>query len=195
MKKGQILNESILCLFGKISWGDLWVFVFTLGIGEMVITGDIFMTAENLFFYVPENMILFVLALCIGGIIGGIGWACMMKDDSAGKDSPWASKYIASMIVTIIIAPLVTNVLLSAIVQEYYPDMIDVTYCFLLILATFAIARFVLLTFNKGLKKMFGQLKSDIGDVKDGISEIKGSVSESTDTSVVLATVTNEFKE
>lgn len=172
--KGQILSEAFLVLFGRASWCDLWKFIFILGFGELILSGKITMIE---FFYIPENIVLFVVCMAIGGLIGALTWACMMKDDSeTGKTAAWDGKYIASTLATAIIAPLITNVLYGMVMQAAgWADMFPSDgYCFVLILATFAIARFVLLALNKGLKKTFAQLKSDVDAVNEGVQTVTG---------------------
>jgi len=170
VNKGSIVKEGIGVLTGQVSFSQLVMWIFSTAIFEILfVTG-----VENMFelFYIPENMIGFTIAMVIGGLLGALGWACMMKAEF-GKDEPWKMKYVASMFVTMVIAPIVTSLILGAIFQKFYPDVNDVFYDFALIICTFAIARYVLLFFNVGLKATVRMLKGDVKTAKDTVGDVK----------------------
>lgn len=171
VSKGMVIQESVGVLAGKVSFSQLVLWIFsTLGFEILFIKGVETMEIE--FFFIPENMILFTIAMAVGGVLGALGWGAMMKAEN-GADEPWKMKYVASMFVTMVLAPIVTNLVLGAIAQEYYPEMNDLTYCMFLILGTFAVARYTLLFFNEGLKKTVRMLKSNIKTTQEAVEEIK----------------------
>ena len=170
VSKGSIVKEGIGVLTGQISYSQLVMWIFSTAIFEILfVTG-----VENMIelFYIPENMVGFTIAMVIGGLLGALGWACMMKAEY-GKDEPWKMKYVASMFVTMVIAPIVTSLILGAIVQKFYPDINDVFYDFLIVICAFAVARYVLLFFNEGLKKTVRMLKGDVKTAQEAVEELK----------------------
>ena len=170
MNKGSMVKEAVGVVTGRIGFSQLVMWIFSTAVFDILfITG-----VENMIelFYIPENMIGFTIAMVIGGLIGALGWACMMKADG-GKDEPWKMKYVASMFVTMIIAPVITELILGAIIQKFYPDVNDIFFDLALILCTFAVARYVLLFFNEGLKKTVRMLKSNVKDAQEAVAELQ----------------------
>ena len=170
MNKGSVVREGIGVLTRRVSYSQLVMWIFSTAVFDILfITG-----VENMIdlFYIPDNMIGFTIALVIGGLIGALGWACIMKDES-GADEPWKMKYVASMFITMIIAPVITELILGAIVQKFYPDVNDLFFDFALILCTFAVARYTLLFFNEGLKKTVRMLKGDMQTAQEAAGEVQ----------------------
>jgi len=170
VNKGGIVKESVGVLLGKVSFSHLVIwFLSTLGFDVLFVEGV--NTMQELFF-IPENMILFTIAMAVGGLIGALGWACLMKAES-GADEPWKMKYVASMFATMFIAPMLAELLFGAIVQKYYPDINELIFNLALILVAFALARYVLLFFNEGLKKTVRMLKGDVKTAQEAAEEVK----------------------
>lgn len=179
MKKGQVVIEAILVLTGRVEWCQLVLFLYSWAFGDLILSNKVF--SMDLF-YIPTNaMILFVISMAIGGLVGAIGWACIMKAESNGKSDTWATKYLASTALTIFAAPILTSILLGWACQTWFADIDSGIYCLVLIISTFAIAKYVLLFFNVGVKDALAMLKSDVSDAANGVADVKQTVEESKD--------------
>lgn len=174
MNKGSMAKLGIQVILGRVSWSHLVLCVLSgIGLDLLLVKG-----VRNMdLFFIPESMLIWTICMAIGGLLGGLGWACMMKAEG-GADEAWKGKYVMSMLVTMILAPVVANVALGAIVMEYYPNINDMTYGFFLIIVTFAFARYILLFFNIGLKDTVRQLSGNIKDAAEAAKEIQTTVDE-----------------
>ena len=177
MNKGSMVTLGFQVLLGRMEWSRLVLCVLSGAVLDILLIKGV---REMDFFFIPESMIIWTIAMAVGGLVGALGWACMMKNEFGG-DEAWKGKYVASMFVTMILAPLVTNVLLGFAVQEWCPDMTDLTYAVFLIIATFALARYTLLFFNIGLKATVRQLTGNIKDAAEAAKEVQAVVKDVTE--------------
>jgi uncharacterized membrane protein YbjE (DUF340 family) len=169
-----LVPTAILVVCGRVEWGSLILFLLAFALGDAIITQKVF--EMDVLYYPADALILFVIAMAIGGIVSAIGWACIKKDASSHAGEAWKGKYIASMMMTMIVSPLLSAVLLGWACQEWFMDIDSTIYCILLILVTFALSKYVLEFFNEGLKSTLAMLKGDIKDAKDGAAAIQDVV-------------------
>lgn len=167
--RSLLIVEAVLVLCGRVEWGSLITFLLMFSLGDAILRQEVF---KMEFFYIPaDSMVLFVIALVIGGIVAGLGWACIRKAESSHANDFWAGKYIASMLMTMVAAPLLSAILLGWACQQWFPDINDLTYCIILVLVIFALAKYVLVFFNEGLKDTWAMIKGDAKDVKEIANE------------------------
>jgi len=174
MNKSGVAVFGLQVVMGRVSWSRLVLWVLSGAVLDLLLIKGV----RNMdFFFIPESMIIWTIAMAVGGLLGALGWACMMKAE-AGADEAWKGKYIASMFATMIVAPIIANLALGFVVQEWCPDITDLTYAMFLILASFALARYTLLFFNIGLKATVRQLTGNIKDAAEAAKDVQQTVDE-----------------
>lgn len=113
-------------------------------------------------------MVLVAFAI-IGPLVAGL----YFKNESKHADEDWSRRYIATLIADVVLSPLVSLIVLSLVVQAWFPDIDPVSYIVLLPLVQLFFAFYTLKGLNQGFKAMIEQLIHDGKDVQEGIEMLQ----------------------
>lgn len=158
--RGSVAIECVKLLFGKSDPVG-----FLISISVILVTNPlIIMELKDMdFFFIPEGTIIPMIAvMAVFGIFSSIAWAGRFKYIHA-KDENWKGKYIASMFLNMIIAPLVANILLSILVQTQTAIVFNpASYLFMLVIAIIVVSALDLLVLNYGPKYVWASFKKNV---------------------------------
>lgn len=170
-KSSGLVYEGVMVLLGRETPGRFVVSVLCIFFGDLVLTREVLIMEP---IYIPDGMLLpVILVLAIMAIAGPVLSAFFLKNQSKGKLEDWSSRYVATMIMDMIITPSLGLIVMSLIIQQWIPDISDVTYLILLPIVLLAVSYLALHILNEGVKATVEQVKKLKGELADAQQELK----------------------
>jgi len=170
-KSPKLVYEGIMVLLGRETPGRFVVSVLCLFFGDLVLTREVLIMEP---IYIPDGMLLpVILVLAIMAIAGPVLSAFFLKNQSKHKFADWSSRYVATMIIDMIVTPSIGLIVMSLIVQEWIPDISDVTYLVILPIVLLAVSYLALHLMNEGVKATVEQIKKLKGEIDEAKAELK----------------------
>ncbi len=172
VKSSNMVFEGILVLMGKESPERFATSLLLFLMGDLLLTHEV-MTMDD-FIYYPENLLLpVILIMAVMAIIGPVLVGMYRKNESKGKLMDWEPKYIATLVIDMLITPSGGIVVMSLIAQKL-GGFNDFTYLVILPFVLLAVSYFAMVLMNEGIKGVAEQIKkvkSELADAEDELKE------------------------
>lgn len=160
----------------RVCLGEESLTVFMMNLSVLFIS-DLLLTKEvlemDLLICYPETMLLpMIFVITVMAIAGPVLCAVFMKNEGKGKFQDWEPKYIATMIIAMLLSPSLGLIAMSFVAQRI-DSMNDVLYLVLLPVVMLIVAYLSLRLMNEGIKSVVEQIKRVKGELEDAKKELK----------------------